>query len=309
MSRRVFAVGETVFDIIFKNGKPIDAYPGGSMLNASVSLGKIDISVQLITELFDDLIGQLIRKFLKNNKVDIDISQVYKNHYTPVALAFLDDNNNASYQFYKKYPEERFRIALNDIANTDILLFGSIYAITNELRNSINQIVNVFKLNNALIIYDPNFRKPHLNELDNVKFMISENINKADIIRGSDEDFKLIFGTNDAEQTFDKFENKNNILIYTASNKGVWLISEKYNKRFEVEPFNVVSTIGAGDSFNAGLIYSIIKHDVNCFNISEINLEIWSKIIIDAISFGANVCSSYENYISDDFANDIILNK
>ena len=32
--RKVIGIGETVLDIIFKNGKPIEAVPGGSSFNA-----------------------------------------------------------------------------------------------------------------------------------------------------------------------------------------------------------------------------------------------------------------------------------
>ena len=43
--RRIFAIGETVFDIIFKDGKPITSTPGGSLLNTAVTLGRLGLDV------------------------------------------------------------------------------------------------------------------------------------------------------------------------------------------------------------------------------------------------------------------------
>ena len=41
--RKIYAIGETVFDIIFKNGQPQAAKPGGAMLNSAVSLGRMGL--------------------------------------------------------------------------------------------------------------------------------------------------------------------------------------------------------------------------------------------------------------------------
>ena len=38
--RKIYTIGETVLDIIFKNGQPVASKAGGSMLNTAVSLGR-----------------------------------------------------------------------------------------------------------------------------------------------------------------------------------------------------------------------------------------------------------------------------
>ncbi len=49
--RKIYGIGETVFDIIFKNGQPQAAKPGGAMLNSSVSLGRIGLPVSFIVRI------------------------------------------------------------------------------------------------------------------------------------------------------------------------------------------------------------------------------------------------------------------
>ena len=106
-SRKTFTIGEIVYDIVFKNGKPISANPGGAMLNTAVSLGRLGLPVSLISELGKDKVGENIIQFLKSNNVDADNIFRFSKGNTALALAFLDDKNNASYDFYKSYPVKR----------------------------------------------------------------------------------------------------------------------------------------------------------------------------------------------------------
>jgi fructokinase len=79
--------------------------------------------------------------------------------------------------------------------------------------------------NGALIIYDPNFRDSHLPELAEVKPWIEDNISCAGIVRGSNEDFEIIFGTRSASETWNlPCFRRCKALIYTSLPSGVDLL-------------------------------------------------------------------------------------
>ncbi len=103
-------------------------------------------------------------------------------------MLYLDEQENASYTFYKNYPRERLNVDFPKVNKNDIILFGSFFAITHEVRSKLVEFIKSAKESGAIIIYDPNFRKPHLKELPEVKKYILENISLSDIVRGSDED-------------------------------------------------------------------------------------------------------------------------
>src|SRR4030042_4035865 len=110
MVRNIYTRGETLFDIIFKNGQPQAGKAGGAMLNSSVSLGRIGLPVHLISEYGDDDIGRLIDNFLIINGVSTAFADHFREGSTALAIAVLNDKNDASYTFYKNYPAKRLEM-------------------------------------------------------------------------------------------------------------------------------------------------------------------------------------------------------
>ena len=102
--RKVIGIGETVLDIIFKENKPVEAVPGGSIFNAITSLGRCGINTSFISEAGNDHVGKYIVDFLKDNGVNADNVTTFPDSKSPVSLAFLNDKNDADYIFYKEHP-------------------------------------------------------------------------------------------------------------------------------------------------------------------------------------------------------------
>ncbi|MDP4281793.1 MAG: carbohydrate kinase family protein, partial [Bacteroidota bacterium] len=132
--RNIYAVGECLLDIIFKNSQPAAAVPGGSMLNSAVSLGKVGLSVHLISDLTHDRVADVIISFLEKNGVSIKFINRYNEGKTAISLAFLDKSGDADYSFYKIYPKKRLTGEFPVVTDKDIVLFGSFYSLTSELR-------------------------------------------------------------------------------------------------------------------------------------------------------------------------------
>ena len=99
--REIFGIGETVLDIIFKNGQPQAAKPGGSMLNGLVSLGRMKFPARFISEYALDDVGTLVDDFLRSNGVDTSLVHRFRNGKTVLAMAFLDEKNDAHSYGYR----------------------------------------------------------------------------------------------------------------------------------------------------------------------------------------------------------------
>jgi fructokinase len=301
--RKIYGIGETVFDIIFKNGQPQAAKAGGAMLNSTVSLGRIGLPVYFISEYASDNVGNIIDNFLLENGVGTNYIDHFKEGKTKLALAFLNERNDASYTFYQDYPEKRLNVNFPGISKDDIILCGSIYAITGEIRKKFRDLTSMAKQNGAIVIYDPNFRPSHSSDLEVLKPMIIENMQTARLIRGSDEDFKNIFGASTPDEAWNVVREYCNCMVYTANSEGVYVRTISYSGKFPVKAIKPVSTIGAGDNFNAGMMAAIYKNQITCDQLDKMGEESWLKVVSMGVDFATNVCLSYENYISLEFAN------
>nr|WP_320036997.1 carbohydrate kinase [uncultured Bacteroides sp.] len=301
--RKVIGIGETILDIIFQNEQPSAAVPGGSVFNGIISLGRMNVDVCFISEIGNDKVGNIIKRFMEENNVKTDHINIFPDGKSPVSLAFLNENNDAEYLFYKDYPKQRLDIAFPTINEDDILIFGSFYALNPVLRDKMTELLDYAKERKAIIYYDPNFRSTHKYEAMKLAPAIIENLEYADIVRGSDEDFINMYNLNDIDKIYkNKIQFYCPIFLCTEGNKSISLRSKQVSKEYTVEPIDAVSTIGAGDNFNAGIIYGILKYGISYHELSNLSETMWDKIIQCGKDFSAEVCKSFSNSISKDFA-------
>ena len=129
--RKVYTIGESVLDILFKNHEPFTAKAGGACLNTAITLGRLNVPTFFLSEYGLDEAGNFIEHFLTENNVNTDYSQRYVDGKSTLALAFLNENNDASYEFYKIPPLHQPGTKIPDFKADDIVLFGSIYSLEN----------------------------------------------------------------------------------------------------------------------------------------------------------------------------------
>lgn len=302
--RKVIGIGETVLDIIFKNEQPIGAYPGGSTFNAIISLARTGVPTTFISEAGNDRVGKNIIKFLQDNGVDASNVNIFPDSKSPLSLAFLDDNNDAEYIFYKDHPHDQLDFAYPDIQPDDIVLFGSFYAVNPVIRPQIVGLLDYAKAHGAIIYYDVNFRPSHKNEVMKITPNYLENLEYADIVRGSREDFEVMYKMGDPDKVYSaeiSFYCKK--FIYTNGAAPMTLHAENgLKKTYPVAATKTVSTIGAGDNFNAGFIYGLLKNGITRQTIEQgLSEQQWDNAIACGQQFAAEACKSIYNYVGKGF--------
>ena len=300
----IYTVGETLLDIIFKGVEPQTAKPGGSAFNASVTLGRLGAPINFISETGQDKVGDLILHFMNENGVRANFISRYPKGQTAIALAFLNENSDAEYQFYKDYPAQRLAVEFPDFQKDDLLMFGSFYALNPGIRPRVKELLEKADRAGATIMYDPNFRSSHLAERDQLVPVIRENLGYSSLVRASDEDLLNIFETERPDEAWGLISSLCDALIYTANAGGVYLRTARLSFHMEVERIEPISTIGAGDTFNAGLLYGLWKNGYKREQIKILDKMQWEGLIDTAIQFSREVCLSYENYLPLDFVKD-----
>lgn len=300
---KIIGIGETVFDILFKNGQPMKAVPGGSVYNSIISLGRMGVQVSFISEVGDDVIGRIILDHLHDSGVDASAVCSFSGGKSPLALAFLNERNDADYIFYKDYPNNRLEVEFPLIEPGDIVLYGSYFVLNPVLRAKTKAFLEYAHDNGALLYYDINFRKNHVAERIKLAEALIENLEFADVVRGSADDFRYLYEMTDADKIYNekiKFYCRN--FIFTSGDGDVRLFTKNYSSTYPVRKVDVVSTVGAGDNFNAGVVYGMSRIGIDRDMLAELPQEQWNSIMSCGLDFSSHACTLIENYIDKEWA-------
>ena len=288
---KIVGIGETVFDIVFKDGKPQAAVPGGSVFNAIISLGRtagtaasasaagasaagVSASggtvasstaarcaaprVIMATQMGKDNVAEIITGFMRRNNVETTHAICVEGRQSTISLAMLDSRNDARYEFFRDSAMPKFQTPDIEFEPGDILLFGSFFAISPATRLQVRELVARARSQGAIIYYDINFRKgPHGNS-PHIKEYIEENCALSTIVRGSSEDIGNIYGECTAEEAYrDHISSLCSNFICTKGADSTEVFSPGLHAIYPVRKIETLSTIGAGDNFNAGVVYTL----------------------------------------------------
>lgn len=312
--RRITGIGETVLDVVFCDDKPQAAVPGGSTFNALVSLGRTVgkefqmIPIRMITEVGDDHIGDIVVGFMQRNGIDTSLVARNQGSQTHVSMAFLDKNNDAQYEFYKDHAHACLEsIKPEDVhfEPGDIVVFGSFFAVNPVIRKTVLALLRKAREAGAILYYDINFRKSHIADLPGVMGNIIENCRMSDIVRGSADDFRYLYGITSAKEIYEKYISPLcSNLIFTNAAEMIEVFSPGVHDTYRPLRCRTVSTVGAGDSFNAGIVYALVRYGMFKDGLTEplvMNVAAWKLCVRIARLFSAAVCRSLDNYVGEDF--------
>lgn len=306
--RKVIGIGETILDVIFKDGKPVEAIPGGSVFNALTSLGRAHVPAVLVSKIGTDRVSDHIVSFMNSNGVDSSCLTRCADTKSPVSLAFLDEHNDADYVFYRDASTDVVELICPDIQRDDIVLIGSYFAVDPQLRSQVQPILEKARACGAIIYYDVNYRPSHRNDVIRTTPNLLENYDLADIVRGSHDDFDTLYRIQEADKVYRSeisFYCKR--FVYTDSDHPVQLFAENgWQKSYPVAPAQTESTIGAGDNFNAGFIYGLLQQGITHADLERgLSEAQWDALVASALRFSAACCMDIYNYVSCDFANQL----
>ena len=118
---------------------------------------------------------------------------------------------------------------------------------------------------------------------------IEENMSLANIVRGSMEDFEYLFGLKDSDAIYERVSHLCRTLILTDGARSIRVYTPDGCETYPVQAIETVSTVGAGDNFNAGYIYAMLR-----------GIEDQSSRIAMAQRWSQDVCRQIGNNISDE---------
>ncbi|MEE3244113.1 MAG: carbohydrate kinase, partial [Bacteroidota bacterium] len=241
---------------VFPDGKAL----GGAPLNLCLRMKSLGVTMQMISRLGQDALAEETREAIQKFGLDQSLIQADPSLETGKVEVTLDASGSASYNIKK--PVAWDAIALTDknknaVQQTDLFIFGSLAARSNESSKTLNSLLQLADY----AIFDVNLRAPHY-EME----MLIEFMKQAQMIKMNDEELEEVVahlnitGKTINEQLAEISKHTaTEIICVTLGAKGAVLYQNDTLVSNSGYSTKVKDTVGAGDSFLAGLIYQLFK--------------------------------------------------
>lgn len=249
MTNRALVIGEALIDIVQREGQVLGEHVGGSPLNVAVGLGRLDRGVDFLTHIADDERGRRIVEYVEASGVRLAPGSTGAAH-TPTAAATIDENGAATYTFDIDWQLS----GTPEVAPPLVVHTGSIAGFLDPGCLATAALLDAYRLA-ATITFDPNVRPALIEDHDQAVDRINRLVEKADVVKASDEDLHWIDPTRTPEQIARAWQSLGpSIVVVTMGGDGSFAVCAAGEVRVEARPVEVVDTVGAGDSFMTGLI-------------------------------------------------------
>ena len=264
----IICAGESLVDMVSFRGEPeYTPHVGGSNFNSSIALGRLGADSYYFGAISNDSYGELIENTLRHSKVKEDF--VIKTN-RPTTLAYADVVDGiAEYTFVDEHSAGRLldQKALNPfikrVMKAKALLVGGISLQAEPCGSSWQWFIE--QVSGQLPIYfDANIRPDFIENKQSYLNRFVKLTSKVDIIKISDEDFRYLYGAKDFNEVSKSWlDNGVKLIILTLGSEGSKVIYGNGNEVFaESLKVDVVDTIAAGDTFNAGFLLNLDEQDL-----------------------------------------------
>ncbi len=264
----IICAGESLIDMVSFRGEPeYTPHVGGSNFNSSIALGRLGADSYYFGAISNDSYGELIENTLRHSKVKEDF--VIKTN-RPTTLAYADVVDGiAEYTFVDEHSAGRLldqtslKPFVNRVMKAKALLVGGISLQAEPCGSSWQWLIE--QVSGHLPIYfDANIRPDFIENKQNSIARFIELTYKVDIIKISDEDYRYLYGAQDFNKVSRSWiDNGIKLVILTLGSEGSKVI---YGNGIEVfaesQKVDVVDTIAAGDTFNAGFLLNLDEQDL-----------------------------------------------
>ncbi|BCH34067.1 carbohydrate kinase [Mesorhizobium sp. L-8-10] len=260
----IVCCGEALIDMLPREsttGEPAFApYAGGAVFNSAIALGRLGVPTEFFSGLSSDLFGQQIREVLASSNVG-SIYAVVSERPTTLAFVRLVDSH-ATYTFYDENTAGRMlsEEALPALDGAvDAMLFGAISLIPEPCGSAYEALMKREHARRVTML-DPNIRPGFIPDKQKHLARMRRMMAMADIVKLSDDDLAWFGETGShAEIATRWLEAGPKLVIITSGAKGAEGFTHRHRVSVAAPRVAVVDTVGAGDTFNAGVLASL--HD------------------------------------------------
>ena len=289
----ILCAGEALIDMLPRETRAGDAtfqpFAGGAVFNTAIALGRLGTPSGFFSGISTDFFGEILVDSLNASGVDATFAA---RSDRPTTLAFVRlVDGHASYAFYDENTAGRMltETDLPDIGdNVQALFFGGISLVVEPCARAYEALMRREAASRVVMI-DPNVRPSFIQDETVYRERAMRLMAMADIVKVSDEDLIWLMGDGDIAAKARELQALGPAIVFvTQGAEGVTAYYAGGDLFVASQRVEVVDTVGAGDTFNAGVLAAFHDHDV----LDKNKLRNLSPEVLEAaVSLGARAAA------------------
>lgn len=284
----MIVVGEALVDLVEEEDGRFDPRPGGAARNVAIAIARLGTSVRWMSGLGDDAFGVRIRDEFVAEGVDLDLA-VATDVPTPLAVVALDADGIPSYGFHLA---ETAATAI-DAATLEALpldeplhvSLGAVTLLTDGVGPALQALLRRRGTTDAMTTLDPNVRPAFLGEPARQRQVLAEAAASCAIVRCSDEDLELLAGDGEeapppASIVQSWLDAGAAAVVVTRGEDGASVMTPTFSSGVPAPAADVVDTVGAGDTFGAGMLTALLEGGVDTRDaVADLDQVAWDDVL------------------------------
>ena len=284
--------GEVLVDLILEKEAPLgfSGVLGGSALNTATTLSRLGFPVRFFSEVGEDWLSQWSEEEMQRRGLEAFLQR----HPGPMPLALvrLDGGGNALYSFHRPF-QAAYRPAPGGLKGAWAFHFGSLFALEGRTAGGLEALLQEAEGEGALLSYDPNLRaRPSPEERRRLEGYLA----RVDLLKLSLEDARLLFPESPVEAVR---RLPPTLKVLTLGPEGAVAFFGEEEVRLPGERVAVADTVGAGDSFTAGLLALLLGKGYGKANLPQLSLQHLEEALRGAIALSALACTVRGAYLPE----------
>jgi fructokinase len=257
---KALVCGEGLIDLVKQPDGSWIAHNGGGALNTAKALAKLGKDVEFLGRIATDPFGEQLRSDISSSSVATSLA-VTAAEPTSLAVVELADDGSAKYSFYLENTSNfcwRDSELPSDISDFDLVHIGTLSLVIEPGREVLFDWL-ARNHHSAVVVLDLNVRPTVISNPENYRKLVEPWLEFGDILKVSDEDLNFLYPEKTWSEVIDTYFAQTDLsfIAVTLGSEGAAIVTRNATVQLPAPKVTVVDTVGAGDTFSAGLIATL----------------------------------------------------